>query len=106
MPVVLLASPAHPATPALLAAVADATADALGLSAGDVIVTHQATDAVAASGGAATARWPVLAIHGGDRGADATARARAAAEGAVRAWAEVSGVVLGGVWVSWVPSAP
>lgn len=106
MPVVLVAAPPHPETPALLVAVADAIAGALELAAGDVIATHVPTAAQAASGGAAIDPWPVVTIHGGDRGAALTEAARAAAEGAVLGWAEIVGVALGGAWISWVPSAP
>jgi hypothetical protein len=113
MPVLLVAAPPHPDAPALVAGVADAVAHALGLGDGDVIAAHVPTGVQAVSGGASTAPWATVTIHGGDRGAESVLLARAAAEGAVLAWAELIGAgpnaprpVLGGVWVSWVPSTP
>lgn len=99
MPVVTVALPRH--SPELLGAVADALARALGLGDGDVIVSHVETSAPVASGRAPTGWWPVVTVHGSDRG-ELTAPARAAVETAVRNWADAGGVPLGGVWVTWL----
>lgn len=99
MPVVTVALPRH--SPELLGAVADALARSLDLGEGDVIASHIATSAPVASGGVRAQWWPLVSIHGSDRG-DAMASARTAVEAAVRDWAAAEGVALGGVWVTWI----
>ncbi|HWR86447.1 MAG TPA: hypothetical protein VN200_10670 [Rhodoglobus sp.] len=103
MPVVTVGAPAHPRIPELLTAVADAIADALSLGAGDVLAVHVPAGAIAASGDGILddGWWPVMTIHGGDRGASPSAAAREAADRAVRGWAEAAGRPLQGVWVTW-----
>lgn len=105
MPVVTVTAP-PPADAVLLRAVADAIAGALDLGPGDVIAILVRADAVALSGGEDADAWPVVAIHGAGRGADRTARTRAAAERAVAEWAASAGLALGGVWTEWVPPDP
>ena len=105
MPVVLIAAPASDDSPALVSAVARAVGAALGLENGDVVGALQPTQHYHASGSGATSPWPVVTIHGRDRGAEATTASCAAADAAVREWADAAHVALGGVWVPWVFSA-
>lgn len=100
MPVVTVAAPA-PADAALLSAIADAVADALDLGPGDVIATLVETSAVAASGGVTIDPWPVVTIHGSDRGAQGITRSRSAAKHAAVEWAAALGLSLGGVSTEW-----
>jgi hypothetical protein len=103
MPVVTVAAPRHPAMPALLTLIADAAADALGLVDGDVLATHAPVEGLAASGTGIVddGWWPVITLHGGDRGADASAAAARAVESAVHDWGRSHGRTLAGVWVAW-----
>ena len=104
MPVVIVSAPRHDAAPALLTAVADAVADALGLAAGDVLASQVETSGIVSNHGATPeGAWPIVSIHGGDRGEEAQSRALTQAETAVRAWADGVGFVLGGVWSEWIP---
>lgn len=105
MPVVSVTAPA-PADAALLRAVADAVAAELELGPGDVIATLVVTGETVASGGAAAHPWPIVTIHGSDRGAARMRTARAAAESATIQWAASVGLALGGVWTEWVPPGP
>ncbi len=103
MPVVTVSFPRHPAAHALLRDVADALATALELGAGDVLVSHIETAGLTASGtGASPDWWPIVSVHGSDRGRAVHELARAAAESAVRSWAAREEVALGGVWSEWI----
>lgn len=103
MPVVIVSFPRHPLAHALLGDVADSLAAALALGDGDVLVSQVETTGLTASGsGPVAAWWPVVSIHGSDRGSDLAAAGRAAVEAAVRSWAARTGVELGGVWSEWI----
>lgn len=101
MPVVTVVAPAHVAVAELVAAVAASVADVLSLGPGDVIAMHVPSGAVAASGGDTAAPWPVVTIHGSDRGSEMMDRACVASADAVRTWADAHGVMTGGVWSQW-----
>ncbi|WP_144876261.1 hypothetical protein [Microbacterium sp. 1.5R] len=111
MPVVTVAAPAHAASHELLLTVADAVADALDLAPGDVIALSTPASAVVVNGAGADAAakpWALISIHGSDRGAEATRRARAAAGAAATDWSrrhaapgDVDGY-LEGVWCEWL----
>ena len=106
MPVITVIAP-PPLGTLLLGRIADAVADALGLDAGDVLVTHLPSGATVASGiPGESDPWPVVTLHGSDRGAERMDAARAAAEREVREWASETGLRLGGVWTEWVLPAP
>jgi len=103
MPVVTVSFPRHPAAHALLGDVADSLAAALGLGDGDVLASQVETVSLTASGtGATDDWWPIVSIHGGDRGVERHEAARHAAEAAVRTWAAREAVTLGGVWSEWI----
>lgn len=120
MPLVTVTAPPHPERQHLLSAVADAVAQALALGDGDVLAAFVAASAVVASGaspdrsapdgsapGAApTGAWPIVSIHGGDRGVEAVDAACAAAESAVRDWAHRNAIELEGVWTEWLTPRP
>lgn len=109
MPVVTILAPPHPSVDALLLAVADAIADALDLADGDVIVTHVASGASAVSGADAAvpaSGWPLVSIHGSDRGRERMDAARSEAEAAVRAWCAGNDVECEGVWTQWLLPMP
>lgn len=107
MPVVTVTLPPDAATPALLREVADAIANALGLGPGAVLAMTVAAGPVVGSGGtAAGTTWPLVSIHGSDRGDDPVTRARRAAEAAIHRWAEREGRDLGGVWSEWIVPQP
>src|SRR5689334_20359271 len=98
MPIVTVLAEPHPDAATLVHDVADAVAHALGLGDGDVIATFVPAGVSAASGSAAeTAGWPVVSIHGGDRGHAKMEAARAAAEAAVRSWLGKAALERGGV---------
>lgn len=105
MPVVTVAASPHPRVGELLVALADAIAATLDLADGDVIATHLPSGASATSG-APDAResssWPIVRIHGSDRGRERMDAARAAAESAVREWSARHGVECEGVWTEWL----
>lgn len=102
MPLVTVALLPHPAEEALLSRVADAVADALGLAAGDVIALTTPVRTAAVSGrGPLTTRWPIVTVHGSDRGEEAMRAALTAAEHAIMAWGESNGVAIEGVWTEW-----
>ena len=91
----------------LLSALADAVADALELGDGDVIATFVPAGPTVVSGSREPAStWPVVTIHGRDRGAAKMEAARAAAEASVRSSLRAAEVEHGGVWVEWVTPAP
>lgn len=105
MPLVIVTMPPHPDLLALLSSVADDVAHALGLGDGDVLVSHVESRSLTASGlphDPAAPWWPLVVLHGGDRGPDASTAAREAADAAVRAWAQRNAVPLGGVWAQWL----
>ena len=103
MPLVTIALRPHPAEDALLAATADAVADALGLAAGDVIALATPVRSLAASGrGTIDVEWPIVAVHGSDRGEEPTARALAAAERTVLSWGREHRMQIEGVWTEWL----
>ncbi|MFF2486035.1 hypothetical protein ACFVSU_06525 [Microbacterium sp. NPDC058062] len=109
MPVVTITAAPHPHVGGLLLAVADAIASALELGDGDVIATHVASGESATSGADAAASvsvWPIVSIHGSDRGREKIEAARAAAETAVREWAQSEGAQCEGVWTQWLTSLP
>ncbi|MFF2371226.1 hypothetical protein [Agromyces sp. NPDC058110] len=120
MPLVTVTAPTHPAQYRLLSAVADAVAQALALGDGDVLATWVAASAVVASGASPERRapegsapdaapagaWPIVSLHGGDRGPVAVDAACAAAEQAVRDWAHRNAIELEGVWTEWLTPRP
>ncbi|WP_308798844.1 hypothetical protein [Agromyces silvae] len=111
MPVVTVVAPPHPATRALLAAVADTLADTLGLADGDVIATSVASGEYVASGDGSNpdrsaGAWPVVTIHGSDRGAEAMTAARDAAARAVAEWGRTHAIAIEGVWCEWLLPHP
>lgn len=109
MPVVTVTAAPHPHIGALLSAVADGVAAALSLGAGDVIATHIVSGASVVSGADAVASasaWPLVSIHGSDRGREKMESARSAAETAVRHWAERQGVECEGVWTQCLTPLP
>jgi hypothetical protein len=102
MPVVTVLAASHPDAAALIAGVADAVATSLALQPGDVIATFVASGPTVAIGpDRPTIAWPIVTIHGSDRGREKMESARAAAEQAVREWSERQGVALEGVWTQW-----
>ncbi|BDZ54467.1 hypothetical protein [Agromyces marinus] len=106
MPIVTVIHPEHSAGTDLLTRVADAVSDSLGLGPGDVIAMGTPVLAAVASGGAATHPWPVVTIHGSDRGREAHGRACDAASGAVADWAEEHGIRIEGTWSEWITPQP
>ena len=108
MPVVTIATVAHPAEVRLLAAVADAVAHALALGPGDVIsmmVPVRAAVSSGASGGGSgggSEPWAVITVHGSDRDADSMRRACDAASAAASDWSHDHGGALKGVWCEWL----
>ena len=80
-----------------IVAVNRAVADALGLMATDVFCVHVPAG-VAAVGGEAVTPWPVVTIHGRDRGVEACARSLAAAGSAVASAWQCN---QDAVWVQW-----
>ncbi|KQO96996.1 hypothetical protein [Leifsonia sp. Leaf264] len=106
MPVITITVGDHPALTELLTSVADSVARALELSDGDVIATSVPASTFVASGGAILTGWPVVSIHGSDRGEAASRAARAAAAGAVADWASAHSIEFEGVWTEWVPPHP
>jgi len=108
MPVVTLVAAVHPEMPALLDELADAVARTLGLGRGDVIVTHVPAAAMAVNGigAAGELTWPIVTLHGSDRGRDRMEAARAAAAASVRSWAERTGTAVEGVWTQWLTPMP
>ncbi len=109
MPLVTIALRPHPAEEAaLLAAVSDSVADALGLATGDVVALTTPVRALAASGrGAIDADWPIVTVHGSDRGDAPMRAALAAAESTILDWGRQHGVEIEGVWTEWVlPLSP
>jgi hypothetical protein len=98
MPVVTVTVGEHLAQRTLLMQVADAVASALGLGDSDVIATLvPSSDAVVSGGEGPEHRWPIVSIHGADRGADAIAAACSAAERSVRDWGQRNDIVFEGV---------
>ncbi|SFR71339.1 hypothetical protein SAMN05428970_1165 [Agromyces sp. CF514] len=115
MPLVTVTAPPHPESQHLLGAVADAVAQALALGDGDVLAAFVAASAVVASGApshgsapdaAPTSAWPIVSIHGGDRGVEAVDAACAAAESAVRDWGHRNAIEFEGVWTEWLTPRP
>ncbi|MEU1972975.1 hypothetical protein ABZ477_15075 [Microbacterium sp. NPDC019599] len=107
MPVVTVLAEPHPDAAGLVSAVADAVAQALGLGDGDVIATFVSAGPTAVSGSAAAAvAWPVVTIHGSDRGTAKMDAARAATEASVRSWMSAHAVEHEGVWSEWLTSTP
>lgn len=109
MPVVTVTASPHVRIGDLLVRVADAVADALALTAGDVIATLVPSGPSAASGDRAAAsasRWPLVSIHGSDRGSERMEAARAAAETAVTTWSRENDVECEGVWTQWLTPLP
>ena len=107
MPIVTILAEPHPDAATLVHDVAGAVAHALGLGDGDVIATFVPAGVSAASGSAgAAAGWPVVSIHGGDRGQAKMDAARAAAESAVRSWLGTTALEHGGVWTEWLTPMP
>jgi hypothetical protein len=105
MPVITVASAPHPEERDLLLSVADAVADALTLSPGDVIAMSTPVRETVANGHSADAAaepWVLISIHGSDRGADAVTRARDAAREAAADWSRRHGVAQEGVWCEWL----
>ena len=95
MPLVTVAILPHSAEAALLSRVADAVADTLGLAQGDVIALTTPVRSAAVSGrGPLATWWPLLTVHGSDRGEEAMRAALAAAEHAIIAWGETNGVAI------------
>jgi len=103
MPVVTITTRPHSKRAQLLAAVADAVAEAIGLGPGDVIAMSLDASASIGSGGA-TPRgdWLIISIHGSNRGADATAAARTAAARAAADWGRENRIDIEGVWSEWI----
>lgn len=101
MPVIQVFAPEAGDVARLLAELADGVAHASGLGGGDVIATFVPVAATAVSGGGLES-WPVVSVHGSRRGADTEAAVVAAAESAVRSWAEAAGIPVGGIWTEWV----
>lgn len=109
MPVVSVHAPASAAVGELLITLADSISAALGLGAGDVIATHIPTGASAVSGAEAAASvtsWPIVSIHGSDRGREKMDAARAVSETVVRQWCERHAVLFEGVWTQWLTPMP
>lgn len=109
MPVVTVTVAPHERIDALVVAVADAVADALSLGAGGVIATFVPSGASATSGRGAAASvsgWPIVSIHGTDRGSERMGHARTAAEAAVREWCAQNGQDIEGVWTQWLTPLP
>jgi hypothetical protein len=109
MPVVTVTAAPDDRAGALLIAVADGVAAALDLGPGDVIATlvPSSLSATSGSGSAASvSRWPLVSIHGSDRGSEKMEAARDAAESAVRAWSNENGVECEGVWTQWLTPLP
>jgi hypothetical protein len=109
MPVVTVVAAPHPAAGALVIAIAGAVATALDLDAGDVIATHIPSGVSAVSGAdaaSAVSAWPVVSIHGSDRGRERMDAARAAAEAAVRTWCTDHEEPCEGVWTQWLLPMP
>ncbi|WP_426517394.1 hypothetical protein ACPPVQ_00180 [Diaminobutyricibacter sp. McL0618] len=109
MPIVTVTTSKHPEVHTLLAGIADAIADALQLGEGDVIARAiDASPGVASdrSADASAVEWPIVTIHGSDRGASLVGMARSAAEAAVRQWARIHGVEIEGVWSEWIVPQP
>lgn len=101
MPVVTVVAAALESREAELAglvALNQAVADVLGLDAVDVFSVHVAAG-VAALGPEAVPPWPVVVLHGGDRGrAASSAAGRAAAVAVAATWR----CPPEQVWVQWV----
>jgi hypothetical protein len=106
MPIVTILAEPHPDAATLVRDVADAVAHALGLDDGDVIATFVLAGRSAVSGSGAAAGWPVVSIHGGDRGQAKMDAARAAAESVVRSWLATTALEHGGVWTEWLTPMP
>jgi hypothetical protein len=107
MPVVTVVAPAHIGGRELLAGVADAVAGALDLGPADVIaMCVPASQAVVNGGGSPDGEWPLVSIHGTDRGLDATAAARDAATRAVADWGRTHAIAIEGVWCEWLLPQP
>lgn len=109
MPVVTVVAAPHDRVDRLLAAVADGITHALALGPGDVIVTLVPSGPSimsGAAGAASVSRWPLVTIHGSDRGTARMKAARASAEAAVRAWSRMNGVECEGVWTQWLTPLP
>jgi hypothetical protein len=102
MPVVTVALPPHPAEGELLSRVAEAVAEGLGLSAGDVIAMSVPVRAAVANGRTGTASWVLISIHGSDRGEERMRHARDAAASAAADWSERHDVAQEGVWCEWL----
>jgi len=109
MPVITVVAAPHDRVGELLVAVADGVADALALGHGDVIVTLVPSGPSATSGStgaASVSRWPIVTIHGSDRGSAKMNAARASAEAAVRDWSRENDVECEGVWTQWLTPLP
>ena len=107
MPVVTVLATPHRDSRALLAAVADAVAAALGLGEGDVLATLVPAGETVQSGTAGPVPlWPVVTVQGSARERSMMEAARSSAEAAVRTWAVDRGVVIGGVWTQWLTPMP
>ncbi|MFS0895141.1 hypothetical protein [Microbacterium sp. 179-I 3D3 NHS] len=109
MPVITVATAAHPDERALLASVADAVAHALALAPGDVIAMSTPVRQTVVNGAdAAPEPWTLISIHGSDRGAEKTQRALAAARAAAADWsrrhdpAARGGAEQERVWCEWL----
>ncbi|QKJ18264.1 hypothetical protein [Microbacterium hominis] len=109
MPVVTVTAAPHPGVDRLVLSVAEAVAEALSLGTGDVIATFVPSGASAVSGADAAASvsfWPIVSIHGSNRGREKMDAARTAAESAVRAWTDENRIDCEGVWTQWLTPLP
>lgn len=103
MPLVTITTRPHLKRTQLLAAVADAVAEAIEVGPGDVIAMSLDASASIGSGGATPqGDWLIISIHGSDRGDDATTAARAAATRAAADWGRENLIDIGGVWSEWI----
>lgn len=107
MPIItiLIETPSDPA--GLLSSVSDAVAIALGLADGQVIATLVPAGPTVVSGSSALASpWPIVTIHGADRGNAKMEAALSAAEVSVRSWLSGHDIEFEGVWVQWLTPTP
>lgn len=109
MPLVHVFVPSVAGTEILVEHVAEVVAAALALAAGDVIAVAIPTGAVAVNGteSEATGCWPLVSVHGRDRGSVAQSLALESATDAVTDWATSAGLTVLGVSTEWIlPETP